>query len=137
MLFSCLLLALFAGTCSAETTYQVTETELTRLDQIFDRLQTNNNQLLTDLQESKTDLTTVQLQLEEYQTELVTLQNQLQQLKTESTQAKQSLLTAQASLVKANISLQVYEQEVKSETRKLKAERDIGYLAAIFFAIRK
>jgi hypothetical protein len=40
-------------------------------------------------------------------------------------------------LQKANQSLSEYEKEVKAETRKLKLERDLGYLAAIAMAFVK
>lgn len=109
--------------------YQVTEEELTQLETIFDQLQINNQKLQDDLKQSKADLMTVQ-------TELTVLKSQLQMLKLESTVAKSELLTANNSLRMVNKSLKTYESEVKAETRKLKFERDIGYLVAVVMLLK-
>lgn len=58
-------------------------------------------------------------------------------LRVESTQARTQLEAAQSSLHKANQSLSEYEKEVKAEYRSLKLQRDIRFLAAVYFAIKK
>ncbi|MEN6411629.1 MAG: hypothetical protein ABFC84_02560 [Veillonellales bacterium] len=144
LLSLCFFCVLPAGICSAEATYPITESALTRLDQIFDQLAINNNQLLTELQMSNQDLETAQRQLEEYQTKLMQSQKELEELKAqlltlkaESTQAKTSLQAVQTSLQKANESLNKYEKEVQSRETKLKIERDIGWVVAAIAIFHK
>lgn len=103
--------------------YTITEQELTELDQIFDQLQNNNNQLSTDLATSKVDLQKVQ--------------SQLLLLKDESTKAKQELLIAQSLLNAANQSLEKSEREERAKQRTLKWQRDLWFVGMLYFAIVK
>lgn len=105
------------GFCSP--TYQMTEAELTRLEMIFKQLETNNNQLSTELKVSKA--------------QLETLKNQLTILMIQSTQAKESMLTAQDSLAKVNQSFEEYAKEMKSKERRWKVEKTALYAALIYF----
>ena len=134
VLFAFLLASVSPGTCSAQ--YQITDQELTRLEQIFQQLDENNRQLLSELSESQTDLTQARLKLEEYQRDLAALQNQLLELKAESTAARENLLTAQDLLQKANESLQAYEREVQSEIKGLKLQRGVLILGLGYLAFR-
>ena len=135
MLLLCLLLGMSVGTCSAQ--YQVTNSELESLETIFQQLGSNNEQLLIDLELSKTDLMQARLKLVEYQRDLTLLQVKLLQLKEESQKAKTELETAQGLLDKANQSLTKLNKEVKSEIRGLKMQRDLSILAAVAIAVYK
>jgi septal ring factor EnvC (AmiA/AmiB activator) len=117
--------------------YQMTEAELTRLEQIFQQLKINNNQLLTDLTKSRQNLTETQEALEKYQKDLTALEMDLLKLKTELIQARTDLETAKTSLEKANQSLEQDASEVKSKIRSLKFQRNAGYAAALLVLIKK
>jgi chromosome segregation ATPase len=94
------------------------------------QLSINNQKLLEQLNQSKQDLATASSQLATLKAQLVTLQTQTQL-------ALQQQNQAQNSLKIANESFQKFEQEVKAENRKLKLQRDLGYLAAIAMAFVK
>mgnify|MGYP003593233634 CR=1 FL=1 len=132
--FVCLLL-LPVGICSAAD-YRITESDLTRLEQIFNQLSSNNQALLSDLAASKQDLTTAHQRLATYQQELQLLQNQLLALKEESTKARSELSQANVLLKMANESLDKYEAEVRSEIRSLTWQRNGLILVAGLMAIR-
>lgn len=134
LFFACCVLVSFSGSASAQAEYRITETELTRLEQIFSQLSSNNQALLIDLETSRQDLTTAQQKLASYQQELVTLQNQLLALKAESAKARSELEQANSSLAKASASLVKYELEVRSEIKSLTWQRNgllllVGILA--------
>lgn len=134
LLFLSVLLVLFSGSASAQVEYRITETELTRLEQIFSQLERNNQQILTDLELSQQDLTTARQKLASYQQELVTLQNQLLALKAESAKARIELEQANNLLNRAGASLVKYEAEVRSEIKSLTWQRNgllllVGILA--------
>lgn len=92
-------------TCFAAT-YSVPETDLVRLEQIFDKLQTNS-----ELQEKESQKQKVQLQA----------------LKSQLTQAENSIQVTQSSLARANESLQQSAREVK----KIKAQRTAAFVVAV------
>ena len=106
----CLLLAC-GSTAQAETMYQISESELTRLEANLNQLAKNNEikqQLLT---EQKTQLTEAKTQLETVKKELT---------------ASKSLNEAtQKSLEKANQSLQQFEDEAKREIRVKTRQRNL------------
>jgi septal ring factor EnvC (AmiA/AmiB activator) len=131
LLLLCLLLVPSIGMAA-----EITDQELTRLEQIFQQLEINNNRLLADLTQSKTDLTQARLNLAEYQKDLATLQAQLLTLKRESQEAKSNLLTAQSYLENANQSLKQYEREMKAERNRLKFERNLLLLAVGYLALK-
>lgn len=129
----CLLLGLVPGICSAEVTYQITETELTRLEQNSAMLRTKVQKLEKDLIISQQDLTMTQEQLETYRQDLVKYQKesdnlriQLLQQKNVSDETKKNLAALNQSLMKTTEYINQYEQESKAEIRKLTVERDIA-----------
>ena len=136
LVFVCLLLVSLSGTVLAQAEYKITETELARLEQIFNQLWTNNQALLNDLELSKQDLTTAQQKLATYQQELQLLQSQLLVLRDESMKAQKELKEASYLLKKANESLNQYEQEVRSEIRSLTWQRNGLVLVALVLALR-
>lgn len=123
-LLLCCVLVSFSGSASAQAEYRITETELTRLEQIFNQLESNNQALLTDLEISQQDLTTARQRLVSYQQELELLQKQLLTLKAESAKARSELEQANNLLGKASASLVKYEAEVRSEIKSLKWQRN-------------
>lgn len=106
----CLLLAC-GSTAHAETMYQISESELTRLEANLNQLAKNNEikqQLLT---EQQTQLTEAKTQLETVQKELT---------------ASKSLNEAtQKSLERANQSLKQLEDEAKRKIRIKTRQRDL------------
>lgn len=100
-----------ASTSRAEEMYQISESELTRLEANLNQLAKNNEikqQLLT---EQKTQLTEANQQLETVQKELI---------------ASKSLNEAtQKSLERANQSLKQFEDEAKRKIRVKTRQRDL------------
>ena len=115
--------------------YTITDQELTQLEANLQTLKQNNNQLLTDLALSKTDLQTAKSKLTESQNQLEQLQTQLTALKAESQKAKSDLTQAQTQLAAANQSLDKYEKEVKAEINSLKMQRNLLGIAVIAVAV--
>ena len=106
----CLLLAC-GSTAQAETMYQISESELTRLEANLNQLAKNNETKQQLLTEQKTQLTEASQQLEAVQKELT---------------ASKSLNEAtQKSLEKANQSLQQFEDEAKRKIRVKTRQRNL------------
>ena len=129
-----MLLVAFSGSVSAQQIYQVTGSELIRLEQIFSQLSVNNQQLLRDLEESREDLKRVRQRLIGYQQDLAILRKQLQSLRAEAERTRIELEQANNSLRKAGESLNKYEREVRSDIKSLTWQRNgmlllVGILA--------
>ena len=108
----CFLLWLAAGTTSqAETMYQISESELTRLE-------ANSNQL------AKNNETKQQL-LTEQKTQLKEANQQLETVKKELTASKSLNEATQRSLERANQSLQQLEDEAKRKIRVKTRQRNL------------
>ena len=106
----CLLLAC-GSTAQAETMYQISESELTRLEANLNQLAKNNEikqQLLT---EQKTQLTEANQQLETVKKELIVSKNLNE--------------ATQKSLERANRSLTELEKEAKRKIRVKTRQRDL------------
>lgn len=132
VLLSCLLWLPATGMAA-----EIMDTELTRLEQIFQQLAVNNEALLSELTISKQDLAQARQKLGESQQVLTMLQKQLLVLKTESVTARGELEQAQNSLQSTNKSLQVYENEMRRERSRLRLQRDIGFVLLIFSFVRQ
>ena len=123
----CWWLLVASATCSAsapEPMYQISETELTTLENNLAKLSAINSKLQT---ESKTQNTQVKELLEQVRL----LQNQLTALRLES-EKQQDLLTA------ANKSLEQFAIEAKNERLRIKAQRNTYFtmlVAATAFAV--
>ena len=125
-----LLLALFlclpsAGSCSESKTYQISESELTTLQNHLDALEQNNETLKMLLTESDEGLTIALEKLMESQKELATLKMQLQQAKNDAESAKNSLAIANQELQKARQSFKQYEIERDKTENRLRNQRNI------------
>ena len=138
LLLFCLLLGC-SGTGWAAT-YQVTEDELTKLEQVFSELKITNAVLMSDSTKSQQDLIRALKLLRESQDELTKLSSLLTTLQAESTLAKSDLKQASEELVKANQSFGAYAKEQKAAQARLKTERAIWMIVAGvagYFAVSK
>jgi peptidoglycan hydrolase CwlO-like protein len=110
-----------SGVCSAEKTYQITEAELTQLEQNFKRQET----VIARLSDT---LKTLRLTETEARAQLEAALSGLEKTRSELTLLREGLKNSQNSLRKANLSLQEYGQEMKRKTRRLKAQRNIWFV---------
>lgn len=106
----CLLLAC-GSTAHAETMYQISEEELTTLEQDLNQLAKNN--------ETKQQLLT------EQQTQLTEASQQLETVQKELTASKSLNAQTQKSLESANRSLQKFEDEAKRKIRVKTRQRNL------------
>ena len=118
------------GTCSASGTpepmYQITESELTTLENNLAQLSSINNRLQVDLREQSNEATRLRQELD-------TLKRELEQLRSLSQ-------TQESSLTNANKLLEEYAIEAKNERLRIKAQRNtyfVGMVAAILVACHK
>ena len=118
------------GTCSASGTpepmYQITESELTTLENNLAQLSSINNRLQVDLREQSNEATRLRQELD-------ALKRELEQLRSLSQ-------TQESSLTNANKLLEEYAIEAKNERLRIKAQRNgyfIGMVAAILVACHK
>ena len=131
LLVACL--SFIPALCSAEQRYQITETELERLDRNFSELRNINDR-------QRTESATLRKQLEVSQTQLTEAGKQSQMLKEQLGALKLTLEGQEQSLQNANRLLQQYGQEERLRLRKITSQRNIAYViaaAAVYFAIRK
>ena len=126
-------LSFIPALCSAEQLYQITATELERLDRNFSELRNINDRQTS---ESKT----LKQQLAASQTQLAEAEKQSRMLKEQLGALKLTLEEQASSLQNANRLLQEYEQEERSRLRRSRWQRNIAYViaaAAVYFAVRK
>lgn len=115
-----LLLALPVATYASEKTYQMTETELGKLEDNLNQLQKVNEEQKKNSETLKTELTASQSKLKKAETESVRLSEQL-------TSLKKTAIEQEALLEKANQSLAEYAKEEKKEKERLRLQRDLGW----------
>ena len=113
------------GICSPSRTYQISESELTALENHLTALEANNETLKTILSESNEDLTIALDALMKSQNELATLKMQLQQAKSDAESANKSLKIANDELQKAAQSFKQYEKERDKIEGRLRNQRNI------------
>ena len=116
------------GTCSASRTpepmYQITESELTTLENNLAQLSSINNRLQVDLKAQSDEATLLRKQLAE-------LKKELEQLRSLSQ-------TQESSLTNANELLDKFAQEEKNKRLRIKAQRNTYFtlmVAATAFAV--
>lgn len=110
----------WAPTCSAAETYQVTEDQLTTLEQTFSQLK--QKQI-----EQEALLTLQKNQIE-------TLKKQLMESQTAMNSSQDSLTALNISLTKANESFQKYVEEQEAEKNRLRQQRTIWTAVAALAA---
>lgn len=111
LLLACFLWLAAGSTLRAEGMYQISESELTRLEVNLNQLEKNNETKQQLLTEQKTQLTEANQQLETVQKEL--------------TASKVLNEATQKSLLRANQSLTELEQEAKRKIRVKTRQRDL------------
>ena len=122
------------GSCSGSQTYQISETQLTALENHLTELESNNAALMTLLEESEMDLTEATRQLNESKNQIAKLRNQLQALKNESEEARQSLLIVNEELRKASESFKASERAHEKIEGRLRTQRNIWEAIAAVLA---
>lgn len=122
LLLVCLLWGVAGTSCRAEMMYQISESELTRLEVNLNQLEKNNETKQQLLTEQKTQLTEANQQLE-------TAKVQLEESRRLNDRTVKSLESA-------NRSLQVLENEAKRKIRVKTRQRNlwIGVSAALLYA---
>ena len=131
LLVACL--SFIPALCSAEQLYQITETELERLDRNLTELRNINDR-------QRTESATLRKQLEASQTQLTEAGKQSQMLKAQLGALKLTLEGQEQSLQNANRLLRQYEQEDRLRFRKIKRQRNIAYViaaACLYLAVSK
>lgn len=118
-----LLLALPVASYASEKTYQVTETELGKLEDNLNQLQKVNEEQKKNSETLKTELTASQSKLKKAETESVRLSEQL-------TGLKKTAIEQEALLEKANQSLAEYAKEEKKEKQRLRRQRNAAWCVA-------
>lgn len=111
LLLACSLWLAAGSTSQAEEMYQISETELTRLEANLNQLAKNNETKQQLLTEQKAQLTEANQQLETARKEL--------------TASKSLNAATQKSLEKANQSLQQFEDEAKRKIRVKTRQRNL------------
>ncbi len=117
LLLLCLLLPSSIGMAA-----EITDQELTRLEQIFQQLEINNNEQQQKLERASNLLT-------QSETQILLLNEKLRT-------AELSINQAQNSLQKANESLQAYEREMRKERSRLKFERNLLLIGISVLALK-
>lgn len=118
-----LLLALPVASYASEKTYQVTETELGKLEDNLNQLQKVNADQKKNSEALKTELTESQTKLKKAETESVRLSEQL-------TGLRKTAKEQEALLEKANQSLAEYAKEEKKEKERLRLQRNAAWCVA-------
>lgn len=125
LLALCFLPALCGSSAQAEEMYQISESELTTLEQNLHQLEKNNETKQQLLTEQKTQLTEANQQLETVQKEL--------------TASKVLNEATQKSLERANQSLQQLEQEARHKVQVKARQRNlwIAISGGLLYALSK
>ena len=125
LLAACCLCSPSAGFCSGSQTYQISESELTALEQHLIALEANNNELLHLLNASELDLSEASQSLSASKKELETLRMQLTELQAETKSLSESLKTANEELKRASKSFKASERERDRIEGRLRTQRNI------------
>ena len=147
LLLSSLLLLLLPSVGSCSPTYQVTETQILRLENILNGLEQDNERLLLLLNESTEGLEIAESESGELKLQLNEAQNQLSELKARLQTLKSELTSARTSLDEANRELQLasesYKKSVKAHERtesRLRTQRNVWEVLcaiAVGFAVTR
>lgn len=128
------------GGCSPSQTYQISESELTTLENHLDALEANNETLKAILSESGEELTIALDALTKSNEELMRLKAELAQCKTEAESARQSLQTANDELRRASELFKASEREHAKNEGRLRTQRNVWealFAVSLGFAIAR
>ena len=139
-----LVLSFFAlgwhGTCYANQTYTISESELQTLEQNLTTLEMHNETLKAILSTQGDELTEALNLLTQSQEELTKLRNELKACKNDLNLSQESLKIANDELAKAAQSFKQYEQERDKVEGRLRNQRNIWEvlcLVAVGVAVAK
>ena len=130
----CLLLfcsVMLSPAAKAEELCSITESELTRLIEISTRLETLNEKLQSELIASEKNLNQLMSELDNYRAELTGLEKQLLILRAESETLKMQLQNAETLLEKTRQSLDAYRKEVERRIKSLTIQRNVSWVVTI------
>lgn len=113
------------GTCSANQTYQISETELQTLETNLATLEQHNATLKAILSTQGDELTEALNLLTKSQEELTKLRNELKACKNDLNLSQESLKIANDELAKAAQSFKQYEKERDKVEGRLRNQRNI------------
>ena len=113
---------------AAEPTYQITESELTRLEQNLTELSEISSSQSVTLEKQKEQLMESDRQLQQAEAKYSLLSSQMRSLEKE-------LLGQQNSLENARIYCEEFAREEQAKRDKLKREKNIGYWLAGILAV--
>ncbi len=115
---------------AAEAMYQISETELTALEDNNRR----QSELLTQLEQrlsmSRQESATLQASIRTLRAQLTASNNQVTALQQDLQTAQQSLQTSRQSIERAQAYLQAYEQEAQATQQRLRRQRTIWAVVA-------
>ena len=118
---------------AAERTYQVTETELTRLEQnLMELSEISSKQSATLIQQ--------QIQLQESERKLSQAEKESGQLQSQIYSLRKEMIEQESSLENARASLEQFEKEEQTKLNKVKRERMVAWIVAgvlLYFYIGK
>jgi len=119
----------------AEELCSITESELTRLIEISTRLETLNEKLQSELIASEKNLNQLMSELDNYRAELTGLEKQLLILRAESETLKMQLQNAETLLEKTRQSLDAYRKEVERRIKSLTIQRNVSWVVTIIVIV--
>ena len=134
----CLLLfcsVMLSPVAKAEELCSITESELTRLIEISTRLETLNEKLQSELIASEKNLNQLMSELDNYRAELTGLEKQLLILRAESETLKMQLQNAETLLEKTRQSLDAYRKEVERRIKSLTIQRNVSWVVTIIVIV--
>ena len=130
LLFCCLLVLSLHGICEATATYQLTESQLTQLENNINQLEINNNEQEKQLQQ-------VNQLLQKSNNQITISDQQIMKLNQQLMIAGNSIEQAEKSLKIANEYWEKLEQAEKFKIKKLTFERDIIGIGLLYMIFKK
>lgn len=128
LMLSLALLLLGPGTASAD--YQVTESQLTELEQVFQELRSKQEEQANLLSEQAGQLTELQRALNESRAQRGTLEFQLKKARESMNSSQTEMRNFQESLTEANESLQKSAKEAKATRKRIERQRNLWAVLA-------
>ena len=118
---------------ASEATYQITESELTRLEENLTELsKINDRQSATLIQQ--------QIQLQESEEKLSRAGQESEKLQNQIYSLRKEMIEQESSLENARASLEQFEKEEQTKLNKVKRERTVAWIVAgvlLYFCIGK
>ena len=108
---------------ASEATYQITESELTQLE--------NNLMELSDLNDKQSEmLSQQQIQLQESEEKLSRAEQESEQLQNQIYSLRKEMIEQENSLETARVSLEQFEKEEQAKLNRAKQEKTVAWIIA-------